>query len=385
MRILILGIDGYLGWPLALRLAKRGHEVIGIDNLSTRRFSEEVGSDSAFPLPRPQDRVREAKRHLDVDITFYIGDVTDYNFLIDIMKKHKPDAIVHFAEQRSAPYSMKDRDHAVYTVVNNEVSTLNVIYAVKQIDPTIHILKMGTMGEYGTPNFDIPESIYVEAIVNGKKDKIIVPRKAGSVYHWTKVHDTDFLLYFHELWGLTITDIMQGPVYGTRTEEIVDESLRTRFDFDETWGTVVNRFCVQAILGIPLTVYGRGGQTRGFISLEDSMEALTLLLEHPPNQGEYRVANQFAEIYNVRKIAEMVKNAGEELGLKVEIGPLPNPRVEAEEHYYNPERKVLPSLGFYPKKNLKDELKNMIKDLLPYRERLERYKDTILPRTKWRK
>ncbi|BFI76116.1 NAD-dependent dehydratase [Sulfurisphaera ohwakuensis] len=384
MRILILGIDGYLGWPLALRLAKRGHEVIGIDNLSTRRFSEEVGSDSAFPLPKPEDRVREAKRHLDVDITFYIGDVTDYNFLTEIMKKHKPDAIVHFAEQRSAPYSMKDRDHAVYTVVNNEVSTLNVIYAVKQIDPTIHILKMGTMGEYGTPNFDIPESIYVEAIVNGKKDKIIVPRKAGSVYHWTKVHDTDFLLYFHELWGLTVTDIMQGPVYGTRTEEIVDESLRTRFDFDETWGTVVNRFCVQAILGIPLTVYGKGGQTRGFISLEDSMEALTLLLEHPPNQGEYRVANQFAEIYSVRKIAEMVKNAGEELGLKVEIGPLPNPRVEAEEHYYNPERKVLPSLGFYPKKNLKDELKNMIKDLLPYRERLERYKDAILPKTKWR-
>ncbi|BAB67462.1 putative UDP-sulfoquinovose synthase [Sulfurisphaera tokodaii str. 7] len=384
MRILILGIDGYLGWPLALRLAKRGHEVIGIDNLSTRRFSEEVGSDSAFPLPKPEDRVREAKRHLDVDITFYKGDVTDYNFLTEIMKKHKPDAIVHFAEQRSAPYSMKDRDHAVYTVVNNEVSTLNVIYAVKQIDPTIHILKMGTMGEYGTPNFDIPESIYVEAIVNGKKDKIIVPRKAGSVYHWTKVHDTDFLLYFHEIWGLTVTDIMQGPVYGTRTEEIVDESLRTRFDFDETWGTVVNRFCVQAILGIPLTVYGKGGQTRGFISLEDSMEALTLLLEHPPNHGEYRVANQFAEIYSVRKIAEMVKNAGEELGLKVEIGPLPNPRVEAEEHYYNPERKVLPSLGFYPKKNLKDELKNMIKDLLPYRERLERYKDAILPKTKWR-
>lgn len=384
MKVLILGIDGYLGWPLALRLAKRGHEVVGIDNLSTRRFSEEVGSDSAFPLPKPEDRVKEAKKHLDVDITFYVGDVTDYNFLLDVIRRHKPDTIVHFAEQRSAPYSMKDRDHAVYTVINNEVSTLNLIYAVKNVDPSIHILKMGTMGEYGTPNFDIPENIYVEAIVNGKKDKIIVPRKAGSVYHWTKVHDTDFLLYFHELWGLTVTDIMQGPVYGTRTEEIVDESLRTRFDFDETWGTVVNRFCVQAILGIPLTVYGKGGQTRGFISLEDSMEALTLLLEHPPNQGEYRVANQFAEIYSVKQIAEMVKKAGEELGLSVEIGPLPNPRVEAEEHYYNPERKVLPSLGFYPKKNLRDEIKNIIKDLLPYKERLERFKHAILPKTKWK-
>ena len=384
MKVLILGIDGYLGWPLALRLGKRGHEVIGIDNLSTRRFSEEVGADSAFPLPKPEDRVKAAKKHLDINIDFYVGDVTDYNFLKEIIKRHKPDAIVHFAEQRSAPYSMKDRDHAVYTVINNEVSTLNLVYAVKEIDPTIHILKMGTMGEYGTPNFDIPESIYVEAIVNGKKDKIIVPRKAGSVYHWTKVHDTDFLLFFKELWGLTVTDIMQGPVYGTRTQEIIDESLRTRFDFDETWGTVVNRFCVQAILGIPLTVYGKGGQTRGFLSLEDSMEALALLLEHPPKQGEYRVVNQFTEIYSVKQIAEMVKKAGEELGLNVQIGPLPNPRVEAEDHYYNPERKVLPSLGFYPKKNLREEVKNMIKDLLPYKERLERFKSAILPRTTWR-
>jgi len=384
MKVLILGIDGYLGWPLALRLGKRGHEVIGIDNLSTRRFSEEVGADSAFPLPKPEDRVKAAKKHLDINIDFYVGDITDYNFLREIIKRHKPDTIVHFAEQRSAPYSMKDRDHAVYTVINNEVSTLNLVYAVKEIDPTIHILKMGTMGEYGTPNFDIPESIYVEAIVNGKKDKIIVPRKGGSVYHWTKVHDTDFLLFFKELWDLTVTDIMQGPVYGTRTQEIIDESLRTRFDFDETWGTVVNRFCVQAILDIPLTVYGKGGQTRGFLSLEDSMEALTLLLEHPPKQGEYRVANQFTEIYSVKQIAEMVKKAGDELGLNVQIGPLPNPRVEAEEHYYNPERKVLPSLGFYPKKNLREEVKNMIKDLLPYKERLESFKNAILPKTTWK-
>ncbi|AHC50907.1 NAD-dependent dehydratase [Sulfolobus acidocaldarius SUSAZ] len=385
MRILVLGIDGHLGWPLALRLAKRGHEVIGIDNLSTRRFSEEVGSDSAFPLPQPQERVSEAKKHLGVDITFYVGDITNYGFFKDIVQRHRPDAIVHFAEQRSAPYSMIDMDHSVYTVINNEVSTLRVIQAVLEVDPTIHILKMGTMGEYGTPAFDIPESIYVEAIVNGKKDKIIVPRKAGSVYHWTKVHDTDFLLHFQELYGLTVTDIMQGPVYGTRTEEIVEETLRTRFDFDEVWGTVVNRYCVEAILGLPLTVYGKGGQTRGFISLEDSIQALTLLLENPPKQGEYRVANQFAEIYSVKKIADFVKKAGEELGLNVEIGSYENPRVEAEEHYYNPERKVLPSLGFYPKKRLPEDVKIMIKDLLPYKTRLERFKHVILPKTKWRK
>lgn len=386
MKVLILGIDGYLGWPLALRLARMGHEVIGIDNLSTRKFSQEVGADSAFPLPEPEERVKEAKKHLGVDITFYKGDVTDYPFLKEIVSKHKPDAIVHFAEQRSAPYSMIDMDHSVFTVINNEVGTLRVIQAILEVDPTIHLLKMGTMGEYGTPSFNIPESIYVDAIVNGMKDRIIVPRKGSSIYHITKIHDTDFILYFNEISKeLTVTDIMQGPVYGTRTEEIIEETLRTRFDFDEVWGTVVNRFCVEAIIGQPLTVYGKGGQTRGFLSLEDSMQALTLLLEHPPKQGEYRLVNQFAEVYSVRQIAQIVKKAGEELGLNVQIGNYPNPRVEAEEHYYNPEIKILPSLGFYPKKKLPEEVKIMIKDLLPYKERLERYKHVIPPKTKWKK
>lgn len=385
MRVLILGIDGYLGWALALRLVSKNHEVYGMDNLSTRKAVEEIGSDSAFPLPAPEERVNAVKKYLDADIKFYKGDITDKEKLKEVIKESKPDVIVDFAEQRSAPYSMKDLDHAIYTINNNLDGTLNLIYLVKEIDPSIHILKMGTMGEYGTPNFDIPESAFIEAIINGKKDKIFTPRWGGSIYHFSKIFDSYLLAYFNQLFGLTITDIMQGPVYGSRIPEIVNESLRTRFDFDEVWGTVVNRFCVEAVLGLPLTPYGKGGQTRGFISLEDSVEALRLLIEHPPKQGEYRVVNQFMEIHSVNEIAQIVKEAGEELGLHVEIKHVENPRVEAEEHYYNPERRILESLGFTPKRFMREEVKNIIEDLLPYKERLERFKDVIMPKTKWRK
>lgn len=385
MKVIVLGADGYLGWALTLRLASRGHEVIGVDNLYTRNAVKEVGSDSAFPLPDPEERVTAAKKYLDVNIAFIKGDVKDTDFVFELIRKYKPDAVVHFAEQRSAPYSMIDIHHVNYTFINNITSTMNLIYAVKEIDPSIHILKMGTMGEFGTPNYDILETPYINVNINGKEDRIVFPRWAGSWYHWSKVYDTYNLLYATQLFGLTVTDIHQGPVYGTRTEEIVHESLRTRFDFDEVWGTVVNRYCVEAILGLPLTPYGKGGQKRGFISLEDSMQALTLLLEHPPKQGEYRHVNQIHEIHSVMDIAKMVKEAGESLGLHVEIKNVPNPRFEKEEHYYNVETKILPSLGFKPKKNLREEVKNMIEDLLPYKERLERFKDVIMPRTDWRR
>ena len=384
MKALILGLDGYSGWALALRLVAKGHEVAGIDNLSTRRFSAEVGSDSAFPLPSPKERVEAVKRKLGADIKFIVGDAKDKALLEETIRDFKPDVIVHFAEQRSAPYSMKDYEHAWYTLENNLKSTLSLLYAVSEIDPSIHILKMGTMGEYGTPNFDIPESAFVKAIIQGKEDTIPTPKWGGSYYHWSKIFDTFLILFKGKLSNLTVTDIMQGPVYGTRTEEITDEELRTRFDFDETWGTVINRYCVEAVLGLPLTPYGKGKQTRGFISLEDSVEALRLLIENPPKDGEYRVVNQFAEVYNVRQLAEIVKNAAEELGLKTDITHVKNPRVEAEEHYYNPEVKVLPSLGFKPKRNIRDETKVMIKDLLPYKERLENFKHVILPKTVWK-
>ncbi|MEL9970646.1 MAG: UDP-sulfoquinovose synthase [Metallosphaera sp.] len=384
MRVLILGIDGYIGWALALRLLAKGHEVAGIDNLSTRRFSEEVGSDSAFPLPSPKDRVNAVKKKLDASLDFIVGDAKDKKLLEDTISKFKPDVVVHFAEQRSAPFSMRDYNHAWYTLENNLKSTLSLLYAVSEIDPSIHILKMGTMGEYGTPNFDIPESAFVRAVINGKEDIIPTPKWGGSYYHWSKIFDTYLIMFKGMLSSLTVTDIMQGPVYGTRTEEIIDEELRTRFDFDETWGTVINRYCVEALLGLPITPYGKGKQTRGFISLEDSVEALRLLIENPPKQGEYRVVNQFAEIFNVYELAQIVKNAAVELGLKTEIRSVENPRIEKEEHYYNPEIKILPSLGFRPRKDVRGEVKIMIKDLIPYKERLERFKHVIMPKTRWR-
>jgi nucleoside-diphosphate-sugar epimerase len=385
MRVIVFGADGYLGWPLSLRLASRGHEVLMVDNLFTRRAVTEVGSDSAFPLPEPYKRVENAKKEAGVELKFQMGDVKDYEFVEQTIRDFKPDAAVDFAEQRSAPYSMIDVYHSVYTVENNVRGTINLIYAISKVNPDIHFLKMGTMGEYGTPSYPILESPEVEVEIGGKKDVISFPKKGGSYYHWSKVFDTYLLLWsLKDLGKLNrVTDIMQGPVYGTRTEEIKSEGVRTRFDFDEVWGTVVNRFCVEAVLGMPLSPYGKGEQKRGFLSLEDSMRALTALLENPPDG--YRVVNQIHEVYSVNQIAEMVKKAGQSLGLNVEVQHVKNPRVEAEVHEYDVESKVLPQLGATPVKRMDEEVKLIIEDLIPYKSRLEKFRNSIMPRTDWKK
>ncbi len=384
MKVVILGIDGYLGWPLALRLASKGHEVIGVDNFSTRHELEEVGAWSAIPIASMQERIKAVRELMGVNIRFIEGDATDHMVVKKVIEE-KPDAVVHFAEQKSAPYSMIDLDHAKYTMMNNLVSTLNLIYAVKEISPKTHILKMGTLGEYGTPNFDIPESSTVKAIIGNKEDDIIVPRWAGSWYHWSKVYDSYNLIYANKLWGLTITDIHQGPVYGTRIPEINDERLFTRFDFDDIWGTVINRYCAQAVIGHPLTVYGKGNQVRGFISLEDSIDSIYLLLTHPPEDGEYRVVHQYRETHSVNEIAQIVKDAAADFGIHVDIEHIPNPRVEKEEHYYNPIRRVLPGLGMFGlNKDLKDEVKVILRDVIPYKYRIEAKRSIIMPRIRWR-
>ena len=384
MKVLIAGMDGYLGWTLSMYLTNRGHEVVGVDNFSRRKSVEEIGSWSAIPIRNMDERSKAFKEVYGKDIEFYEGDLREYHFVRGIIKKYKPDTIVHFGEQPCAPYSMIDVDHALSTMTNNIVGTMNILYALHQVSPHTHLLKLGTMGEYGTPNIDIPEGFF-EIAYRGRKDKLPFPRQAGSWYHQTKVHDTHNIMFACKIWDLRSTDIMQGVVYGTRTNDMTDDRLLTRFDFDEVWGTALNRFCAQAIIGHPLTPYGLGEQIRGFIALRDSMQCLTIATENPPDKGEYRVFNQFDETYTINELAETVQKVGNKLGYDVKIQHPENPRVEAEKHYYNPDHEKLYKLGFKPAHPLEEELEIMFKDLEKFKERILAKKERIMPTVYWRK
>ena len=384
MKVLVTGIDGYSGWPLALHLLARGHAVVGIDNFVTRRRVREVGSWSATPIPsfaRRQAVLRDLKGQT---ISFYRGDLGRYDFVRDVLARERPDAIVHLAEQRSAPYSMIDVHHAVATQNDNVRGTLHLLYAIRDHAPDAHLVKMGTMGEYGTPKVPIPEGFF-EIDYRGGHDRLPFPRQAGSWYHWSKVFDSGDVMFASKIWNLRATDVMQGVIYGIRTPEIDDPRLLTRFDFDETWGTVLNRFIAQAILGVPLTVYGRGGQTRGFLALEDSVQSLTLAVEHPAEPGEYRVFNQFDAAYSVQSLAEATVRIATEYGLAPTIAHPPNPRVESEEHFYEPIHEHLPQLGYRRTRELDDVLREICRDLRRYRRRLEAKRHVVGPAVDWRR
>ena len=385
MKILILGIDGYIGWPLALRLISRGHTVSGADSLFTRKRVKEVNSDSLTPILTMEERIGKIKELWGKNIEYYEGDVSDASFIYDLIERIKPDAIVHLAEQRSAPYSMLGLSQATETLTKNMIGTLNLVYAMKDIVPDCHLLKLGTMGEYGTPNIDIPEGFF-EIEYNGRKDNLPFPKFAGSWYHWSKVHDTNNLMFANKLWNLRITDVMQGVVYGTRVKEIHETKLYTRFDVDEVWGTALNRFCTQAVIDEPITPYGKGMQRRGFLSLEDSINCLTIGLEKPPSPGEYRVYNQFDEHYSVNELAEITaRTANAILGKNCKIEHVENPRVEKEEHYYNPEHSKLKSLGYKRSRELKDDIVNILEDIQTFKDRAENLRNVIKPKTFWRK
>ena len=383
MRIFIAGVDGYLGWPLALYLAARGHQVGGADLYLRRSWVAEIGSQSATPIREMQERLEAFQESFGYTLVFREGDLRDYNFVVECLKSFQPDAIVHLAEIPSAPYSMMDLNHCVMTMTNNLVGTLNILYAMKEACPTAHLLKLGTMGEYGTPSIDIPEGFFTIEY-RGRQETLPFPRQAGSWYHQTKVHDSNNVMFACRVWGLRSTDVMQGVVFGTRIDEMGgDERLLTRFDFDQCFGTALNRFCAQAVIGVPLSPYGKGRQRRGFLPIRDSVQCLTLALENPPKEGEYRVFNQFEEVYDVNELARKVRHVANCLGMKAEIQHLENPRREMEEHYYNPDHKHLLDLGYKPTHDMEAELEIMLTDLIRYRDRIIARKHALSPDIRW--
>ncbi len=345
MRILVLGGDGYLGWPTALHLSQAGHDVGVLDNLIRRHYDDEMGVDSLVPIRQLQRRVATWKEVSGHTIQPFIGDLNNYEFLIEALRSFGPDAVVHFAEQRSAPYSMIDRQHAVYTQVNNVVGTLNLLYAIAELNPAIHLVKLGTMGEYGSPNIDIEEG-FIEITHKGRSDVLPFPKAPNSFYHLSKVHDSHNIMFACRIWGLRSTDLNQGIVYGQQTPETsMHPDLLTRFDYDAVFGTVLNRFAVQAAVGYPLTVYGKGGQTRAMLDIRDTLACVELACTNPPDAGEFRVFNQFTESFGVRHLAEWVQRVSP---FEVTIESIPNPRSEKEEHYYNAVTTKLPELGLQP-------------------------------------
>ena len=380
MKILVLGGDGYLGWPTALHLSARGHEVTVADNLVRREYDREMGVDSLVPIASLPDRVTRWEQVSGRAINVRLGNLTDAAFTYGVVAEAEPDAIVHFGEQRSAPYSMIDREHAVYTQVNNVVGTLNLMYAIAETDPSIHLVKLGTMGEYGYPNIDIEEG-FIEITHKGRTDVLPYPKQPGSFYHLSKVHDSHNIMFACRVWGLRATDLNQGIVYGQSTDETdLDPALATRFDYDGVFGTVLNRFCVQAVTGHPLTVYGAGGQTRGMLNIRDTLACVTLALENPAERGEFRVFNQFTESFSVRDMAEMVKRV---CPTRVDIAEgLSNPRVEHEEHYFNAANTKLLDLGLQPHL-LTDQVVSGILELVE-RNRGRVDVQAIAPTVQWR-
>jgi len=382
MRILILGGDGYLGWPTGMYLSQRGHEAALLDNCGKREWEAELGVGPLLPIQKLDERVRAWHEVTGKKMKIFAGDLREYDFVHAALESFAPDAIIHYGEQPSAPYSMMDHKHAVFSQVNNVVGTLHVLWAMKRIVPECHLVKLGTLGEYGTPNIDIEEG-FLEVEHKGRKDRIPFPKQPGSFYHLSKVHDSHNIAFACRIWKLASTDLNQGVVYGIETEESkLDPRFETSFHYDSVFGTALNRFCVQAVAGIPLTIYGKGAQKRGFLNIRDTLRCVELAVTNPAKPGEFRVFNQFTEIFSIAQLAEMVAEQARKLGFAVKVEHLPNPRIEMEEHYYNVVHDKLLSLGLKPRL-LSDELiDSMIKKISAARERISM--ETILPKVTWK-
>jgi UDP-sulfoquinovose synthase len=371
MRVLILGGDGYLGWPTAMNLTAKGHDVAVVDNYLRRRLCREENVAPLFEVPNLPERVELWESISGYKISTFIGDLNEWEFVEEVFRTFSPEGIVHYAEQPSAPYSMLNRQAAALTLQNNLTVTANVIFAVKEFCPDAHIVKIGTMGEYGTPNIDIEEG-WLEVEHKGRRQKFLYPRQASSLYHTTKVMDTDLLWFYVRIWGIRVTDLMQGPVYGLFTDENAEyEQLLPFFNYDEIFGTVLNRFVVQAVAGYPLTVYGKGGQTRGYLNIKDTLNCVRLSLEKPAKKGELRIFNQFVETFSVNSLAEKVQRVGSQIGLKVTLQSVKNPRIEEEEHYYNPKHTGLLELGLNPNYLTDEVLAEMMEAVLRHNDNIK--------------
>jgi UDP-sulfoquinovose synthase len=382
MKVLVIGGDGYCGWATALHLANKGYEVGVLDSLIRRHWDNELGVATLTPIASIQERIYKWQAVSGQKIDLFIGDITNYEFLQNAFRRFEPDALVHFGEQRSAPFSMIDREHAVLTQVNNVVGTLNLLYAIKEHNPDCHLVKLGTMGEYGTPNIDIEEG-YITIEHNGRKDTLPYPKQPGSFYHLSKVHDSHNIQFACKTWGLRATDLNQGVVYGVLTEETgTDELLINRLDYDGVFGTALNRFCIQAAIGHPLTVYGTGGQTRSFLDIRDTVRCIELAIATPAEAGKMRVFNQFTELFSIGDLALMVQKAGQTLGLKVEVQNIDNPRVELEEHYFKAKNTNLLDLGLQPHFLSDALIDSLLNFAVKYCDRIDQKQ--ILPKVKWR-
>jgi UDP-sulfoquinovose synthase len=382
MRALVIGGDGYCGWATALYLSNKGYEVAILDSLVRRYWDAQLGAETLTPIAPIRQRIDRWYELTGKKIDLFIGDINDYPFLTNSLRQFQPDAVVHFGEQRSAPFSMIDREHAVLTQANNVLGNLNLLYALKEDFPDCHLVKLGTMGEYGTPNIDIEEG-YITIEHKGRKDTLPYPKQPGSFYHLSKVHDSHNIHFACKIWGLRATDLNQGIVYGVLTDETgMDEMLINRLDYDGVFGTALNRFCIQAAIGHPLTVYGKGGQTRGLLDIRDTVRCIELAIANPADKGQFRVFNQYTELFSVGDLAQMVQKAGSDLGLKVEIDHLENPRVELEEHYFNAVNTNLLDLGLQPHLLSDSLLDSLLNFATKYKDRVDQ--KHILPKVTWR-
>ena len=382
-KILILGGDGYLGWPTAMYFSKRGHDVLIVDNMIKKHWESQIGVSPLFNLETLQNRIDTWKDITGKIIDYKIFDISNnHKQLYTVLNDFQPDTVIHYAEQPSAPFSMMSRESCYETQRNNVMGTLNLMFAIQSVNPTIHIIKLGTMGEYGTPNIDIEEG-WIEIEHNGRKDKMLYPKKPGSFYHLSKVHDSANLEFTCRVWGQRVTDLNQGVVYGVKTEEtVLHENLNTSFHYDSCFGTVINRFVTQAVANKDITIYGNGSQTRGYLNILDTLRCVEIALENPADKGEFRVFNQFTEYFSINDIANKVSEAAKLSGLDPKIKNLSNPRIEQENHYYNPKNSALIQLGLKPKNLTITVLQEMIELVKKHSNNIDT--DSLLPSILWK-